>query len=52
MNIYFNGVYNTLTNYGNYIIYINTIDKSQIIPRYIRLGIIRDFEEEGYYIIS
>jgi hypothetical protein len=48
----FNSVYNILTNYGNYVIYINTIDKLQIIPCYTRLGVIRDFEEEGYYIVS
>jgi hypothetical protein len=52
MNACFNSVHDTLTNHGNYVTYINTIDKSQIIPRRARLGVIRDFEEEGYYIVS
>jgi hypothetical protein len=35
INACFNGVYDILTNYGNYVTYINTINKSQIIPYYI-----------------
>jgi hypothetical protein len=52
MNACFNGVHDALTDHGNYVTYTNTTDKSQIIPRRTRLGVIRDFEEEGYYIVS
>jgi hypothetical protein len=52
MNACFNGVHDALTDHGNYVTYTNTTDKSQTIPRRARLGVIRDFEEEGCYIVS
>ena len=45
-------VYDALTNHGDYITYTNATSKPQTILRRAQVGIIREFEEDGCYIIA
>jgi len=45
-------VYDVLIDYKNFVIYINTTSKAQTIACRVKVGIIREFKEEGYYLIN
>jgi hypothetical protein len=47
----YNSTRNAIIEYVNFVIVINPSNKAKKIPIKTRLGIVMEFEEEGYYLI-
>jgi len=47
----YNGAYNTIIEYVNFVVVTNPSNKAKKIPIKTRLGRVIEFKEEGYYLI-